>query len=135
MKFMYIMKFKKYYPHLLLLSFILVVIIFKEKQASRKKYVIKKSPIHGVGVFANETIQRGEIIDCMIITGEKILITPYFGSLINHSNKNNNIETIQLNDSYYAVATTTILKNTEITINYDGPTIPEFIQGSKPHFI
>ena len=127
------MNFKKYYPHLLLLSFILVVIIFKEKQASRKKYVIKKSPIHGVGVFANETIQRGEIIDCMI--GEKRLITPYFGSLINHSNKKNNIEIIQLNNDYYAVATTTILKNTEITINYDGPTIPEFIQGSKPHFI
>jgi len=129
------MKFKKYYPHLLLVFLIFIVIIFKYNQASRKKYVIKKSPIHGVGVFANETIQRGEIIDCMIITGEKRLITPYFGSLINHSNKKNNIEIIQLNNGYYAVATTTILKNTEITINYDGPTIPEFIQGSKPHFI
>ena len=129
------MKFKKYYPHLLILSFILVVIIFNQYQASRKKYVIKKSPIHGVGVFANETIQKGEIIECMILVNEKRLITPYFGSLINHSNKKNNIEIIRLEDGYYAKAMTTILKDTEITIDYDGPTIPEFIQGSKPHFI
>ncbi len=129
------MKFKKYYPHLLLIFFIFFIIIFIQNHASRKKYVIKKSPIHGVGVFANETIHRGEIIECMILMGKKRLITPYFGSLVNHSNKKNNIEIVQLEDHYYAIATTTILKNTEITIDYDGPTIPEFIQGSKPHFI
>ena len=129
------MKFRKYYPHLLLLSFIIILIVFKQNQTSRKKYVIKKSPIHGVGVFANETIHRGEIIDCMILMRQERLITPYFGSLINHSNKKNNIEMIQLDHGYYAVATRTILRDTEITINYDGPTIPEYIQGSKPHFI
>jgi hypothetical protein len=129
------MKFRKYYPYLLLLSFILVVIIFTQNQTSRKKYVIKKSPIHGVGVFANETIEKGEIVDCMIIMRPERLITPHFGSLVNHSNKKNNIDLIQLEDGYYAIATTTILKDTEITIDYDGPTIPEFIQGSKPHFI
>ena len=126
------MIFRKYYPHLFLLFFIIMFSI--QSQDARKKYVIKKSPIHGVGVFANTTIQRGEIIECMI-TGEKRLITPYFGSLINHSNKRNNIEMIQLTDGYYDVATTTILRDTELTINYDGPTIPAFIQGSKPHFI
>jgi hypothetical protein len=129
------MKFRKYYPHLLVLSFILIVIIFQQNYASRKKYVIKKSPIHGVGVFASETIQKGEIIECMILMGQKRLITPYFGSLVNHSNKKNNIEIIRLKDHYYAIATTAILKNTEIMIDYDGPTIPAFIQGSKPHFI
>ena len=127
------MIFRKYYPHLLLLSFIIFVILFN--QPSRKKYVIKKSPIHGIGVFANETIQRGEIIECMILMRREKLITPHFGALINHSNKKNNIEMIQIRDGYYAIATTTILKDTEITIDYDGPTIPAFIQGSKPHFI
>ncbi len=45
MKFMYIMKFKKYYPHLLLFSFILIVIIFKQNQIL-SKYTVNNNSLN-----------------------------------------------------------------------------------------
>ena len=51
------MKFKKYYPHLLILSFILVVIIFKQNQVSRnysrkndKSLVFDAAKIHPASI-------------------------------------------------------------------------------------
>ena len=58
MKFMYIMKFKKYYPHLLLLSFILIVIIFKQNhtlskytEKNNKSLVFDAAKIHPASII------------------------------------------------------------------------------------
>ena len=54
---MYIMKFKKYYPHLLLLSFILIVIIFKQNytlskytEKNKKSLVFDAAKIHPASI-------------------------------------------------------------------------------------
>jgi len=102
----------------------------------RKKYSIKNSPIHGVGLFAKEDIGPGEIIDCAIKTQDTtFIITQHFGKFINHSKTGDNVVLIQLADGYYIKTIKSIPKNTEIMVNYDGPTIPSFIQGSLPHYI
>jgi hypothetical protein len=102
-----------------------------------QKYEIRPSPIHGNGLFAIQDIQPREIIECAIkMNGNNFTITHFFGMLINHSNKKDNMELIRLNDGhYYAISTKLIPKNTEITVNYDGPTIPPFIHGSKSHYV
>jgi hypothetical protein len=101
------------------------------------KYEIKPSSIHGNGLFATQDIQPREIIECAIkINGKNFTITHFFGVFINHSSKKDNIELIRMADGhYYAIATKLIPKNTEITANYDGPTIPPFIHGSKSHYV
>ena len=113
-------------------------------------YIIKKSNIHGNGVFANKNIKNKELIEIAILIkpntqpANKLLkpqptfyyqITPYFGSLINHSKTKDNIELFFIDNKYYARANKNILKGTEICANYDGHTIPPFIQGSLPHYI
>ena len=101
-----------------------------------KKYEIRKSPIHGNGLFATQDIQPREIIECTIkINGNAFTITDFFGMFINHSSKKDNMELIRMADGhYYAISTKLIPKNTEITVNYDGPTLPPFIRGSESHY-
>jgi len=111
-------------------------------------YIIKKSTIHGNGVFANRHIKRGELIEVAIFIkpdkSKKMAnarssfyykITPHFGSLLNHSKTKDNMELVLINNKYYAIANKNIPTGTEITVNYDGPTIPFFIQGALPHYI
>ena len=102
----------------------------------QRKYVIKKSTIHGNGAFTSQPIKAKEIIGLSIImNNEERTITQNFGRLLNHSKKNN-AEFIKLNDGhYYVIATKAMPKNTEITVNYDGPDMPIFIAGSNPHYI
>ena len=38
-------------------------------------------------------------------------------------------------EMYYAVAIQTINAGEEITVNYDGEDIPNFIEGSKPEYM
>ena len=54
---------------------------------------------------------------------------------VNHSSLKDNVKLIKLSDGdYYIIATKFIPYNTEILINYDGKTIPSFIDGSKSHY-
>ena len=112
-----------------------------DKKSTFKKFTVKKSTIHGLGVFANKNIEKNEIIHCAIKlldhpdkNGNTYKITNDFGVLINHSSLKDNTELIKLKDGYYLIATKYIPKNTEILVNYDGKTIPDFIQGSKAHY-
>jgi hypothetical protein len=112
-----------------------------DKKSTVKKFTVKNSTIHGVGVFANKNIERNEIIDCAIKLvnkpdkkGKTYEVTHDFGGLINHSSLKDNTDLIKLKDGYYLTATKYIPKNTEMLINYDGKTIPDFIKGSKPHY-
>lgn len=99
-------------------------------------YAIRPSPIHGVGVFSTRAFEPNETIELAIrMRSDTFQITPYFGSLLNHA-KEDNIELRKMTDgNYYAVARAFIPPDTELTIDYDGPTIPAFIDGSKPDFI
>ena len=101
-----------------------------------KKFFKKKSPIHGIGIFAKETLHKNEIIDCAIIMqGGGFYITADFGMLINHSSLKDNTDLVKLHDgNYYLRATKRISKNSEILSDYDGKTIPSFIEGSKPNY-
>ena len=115
-----------------------------------KKFIIKKSSIHGVGTFANKNIEQNEIIHVLIYMFPSSDKTPIyktidgkitfniddeFGKYVNHSVKNANTDVIKLADgNYYLMATHPIPKNTEILLNYDGKNIPYFIEGSKSHY-
>ncbi len=124
------MKIKRY--HLILV--LLVIIFWLWFITTRKNYVVKKSPIHGVGIFAKKDLKPNEILDCVI--NSKNIITPHFGRLINHSSSNDNTDLIHLpDDGYYLKTTKYVSKGSEILSNYDGPSIPSFILGSKPHYI
>ena len=103
-------------------------------------YIIKKSNIHGNGVFALKFIKKGELIEIAI----KILkidkgwinyeITPYFGKFINHSTINANIELYYHQNNFHAIAIKDIDPDQELASNYDGDTIPFFIRGSKSYY-
>jgi hypothetical protein len=101
-----------------------------------KKFFQKKSPIHGVGIFAKETLHKNDIIDCAIIIHDGgFYITADFGMLINHSSLKGNTDLVKLHDgNYYLRATKRISKNRELLSDYDGKTIPSFIEGSKPNY-
>ena len=101
-----------------------------------EKYKIKKSQIHGKGVFSNCNINKNEIIGEGIIMkfGLVPYITPELGRLLNHS-KNSNCKLKYYKNIYYIIAKKDIPTNTEITINYDDYEIPWFIQGSQPHYV
>lgn len=99
-----------------------------------KSYVIKQSEVHGQGLFANKDISKGETIELTIKMPSRE-VTPYFGSMINHSKTRNNTKLTLINDDYYLEATNLIPKGKEIFINYDGSDIPDFVNGSEPHYV
>ena len=129
-------KIRKYYIYVAFIFLLLFIIKKHYDIESRKKYTIKKSPIHGVGVFSTTPIAKDEIIECAIIMNDdNFVITPKFGVFINHSNKIDNADLILIDNAYYVKATKFIPINTEILVNYDGDTIPSFISGSKPNYL
>ena len=102
-----------------------------------KKFFQKKSPIHGIGIFAKENIHKNEIIACALIMheGGQFSITADFGAFVNHSRLKSNTDLVKLPDgNYYSRATKNISKNSELLADYDGKTIPSFIEGSKPNY-
>lgn len=78
------------------------------------KYKIDKSPIHGLGIFANEPIPISTKVDKVCI---KQHMTPWFGTLINHSLTPNGVM-MKLDDDYIFVASSNIKKGEELTLNY-----------------
>ena len=86
------------------------------------KYFVKKSQIHGNGIFASTTILKNEIIDNVI--KYKYYFIPYIssklGSTVNHCTINYNTK-LQYNykkQLYDLVAINQINKNDEILLNY-----------------
>ena len=111
------------------------------KRKPRKLYRIGKSKIHGKGVIAKQDIPKNKIIECAIITfnDAEPIITPYFGSWINHaptkSKKKNYCRNCRLEfkpkkNGYYIVANKLIPKDTEILADYHQT--PSFIQKPDP---
>ena len=122
--------------------FVLVLItILLYHTSSSKKFKIGPSKIHGNGVICMRTIQKGEIIGLGFtrdLKTDKLFITPDFGVFINHKLKSNIMFIMIQNgdlEMYYAVAIQTMNPGEEITVNYDGEDIPNFIEGSKPEYI
>jgi hypothetical protein len=76
-------------------------------------YEVNKSNIHGVGLFATQTIKEGLLVDVCII-GETI---HWFGSLLNHSKTANGTLT-KLGNEWYFVANQQIKTGDELTVNY-----------------
>ncbi len=102
----------------------------------QNKLVVKKSPMHGFGVFAGKTIKKGEKIEeCYIIIskrgGDKALEDYYFdakgknavflgfGSIYNHSDNPNADYTINQKKRIATIkASETIPKGKEIFVSY-----------------
>lgn len=94
---------------------------------------IDKSPIQGKGVFALNKISSGTKIGVGIYFQYWILpiITPEFGSMINHS-YNANTKLIYDDDKWYIVSNKPILAGQELTLNYNDT--PWYIQKAKSHY-
>ncbi len=106
-----------------------------KKKLFQNKLVVKKSTLHGYGVFARKKIKKGEKIEeCYVIIskgGDKILEDFYFdakgkyalftgfGSIYNHSEHPNTDYTINIAKRLATIkATKDIPKNKEIFVSY-----------------
>jgi hypothetical protein len=88
-----------------------------------KKVSVKKSKIHGNGLFAEEQIKRGDTIgvahQVLNTSNHKLFVpTGIVGKNYNHSKNNPNAENIMDGNKRYLVALTDIKPGTEITSNY-----------------
>ena len=99
-----------------------------------KKWYVKPSNIHGVGVFSLDTIFRGETIDHGIyFLAYVIPLVTKFGSKINHSfTPNTALVYNGTKNTYDIVAIRHILPHTELTLDYRGT--PFYIQKPEPHW-
>jgi len=120
------------------LIYLFVVFIVFMIIMPKQKYVIGNSSIHGKGVICVHTIKKDESIGIVITRENNIEITPYLGKYINHKvDENTYLKKVEKNgiDTYYLHAKKNIYFGEEITSNYDGPTIPDFIEKSKPEYV
>jgi len=102
---------------------------------SQKKYKIKKSNIHGKGVFPKNTIQKNETVGVGIYFNFLGIpqITTGFGSMINHSYKpSSRLVYSSKKKVYNVVANKTLSNQDEITVNYNKT--PWFIDRPKPWY-
>lgn len=101
------------------------------------KLIVKKSPLHGYGVFAGKTFKKGEIIEeCYVLftsgkdkaledyyfaSGRKYAIPTGFGVIYNHSDDENADYVINAKRKLCTIkAMRTIKKGEEIFVSY-GP--------------
>lgn len=117
---------------LILITFIIIFFIPKQR------YVIGNSKIHGKGIISMHTIKKDEHIGIVFIReNNQTHITPYLGKYVNHKvDENTYLKKIHKNDMdiYYLFAKKNIYFGEEITSNYDGPLIPDFIEKSKSYY-
>ena len=79
---------------------------------------IKKSNIHGLGLWCVEKIEMGEEIGIShFYWGEKIMRTP-LGAFYNHSTTDDNIEKVRRDSRFFMVAKRVIWPGEELLRNY-----------------
>lgn len=83
------------------------------------KYKVKKSKIHGKGVFTTKTIKKGEVIGKTVDLTKKSKDKRYgsLGQYTNHSLKPN-VKVVPKGVKMYVVATKPIKKNSEVKADY-----------------
>lgn len=98
-----------------------------------KKYKIKQSNIHGKGIFTTKSLMKNEDIDVGIEFIFFIIpnITPYFGSMINHSYSPNCYLRYK-NNKWYVTASKKIPSGEEILLDYRNT--PWYIMGPETHY-
>ena len=79
---------------------------------------LRKSPIHGYGVFAVQPISQGDSLGMSHINAPELIRTP-LGGYINHS-MNPNCMRIQEGNRWYLYAISDIRVGEEITLMYKG---------------
>jgi SET domain-containing protein len=101
----------------------------------QNKLLVKKSPVHGYGVFAQKDIKRGELVEqccCLVFDskeeclidyafafGRKSTVLTGFGCLYNHSDDHNlNHELDMQNRIMTFKARRAIKKGEELFVNY-----------------
>lgn len=109
-----------------------------------KNYEIKNSSIHGKGVFASKSINKGEKVGLAIsfIFGIWPHITNYLGSWVNHCGcEKSNLELFwdESDDAYngdgigwYFIAKKNITKGSELLIDYSNT--PFYIEGPQDYY-
>lgn len=101
----------------------------------QNELIVKKSPLHGYGVFAGKKLRKGELIEqCYVLiskggdkgledfyfdaSGKNALFTGY-GSIYNHSENENADYTINVRKRIATIkASRTIQKGEEIFVSY-----------------
>ena len=119
--------------------YLFIVFIVSMIIMPKQKYVIGNSSIHGKGVICVHTIKKDESIGIVITRENNIVhITPYLGKYVNHKvDENTYLKKVESNgvETYYLHAKKNIYFGEEITSNYDGPSIPDFIEKSKREYV
>ena len=92
-------------------------------------FYISKSIINGEGTFANRNIKKNVILFVAIDINKNVT---YLGSKVNHC-KICNTRLVKINSQYYIVSKKEILKDEELTIDYDDT--PKFIKKSKKEWV
>ena len=90
---------------------------------------ISNSIINGEGTFANRNIKKNVILFVAIDINKNVT---YLGSKVNHC-KICNTRLVKINSQYYIVSKKEILKDEELTIDYDDT--PKFIKKSKKEWV
>ena len=103
----------------------------------KKNYRIGKSNIHGLGIFADRTLVKNQILGIAISfvnDNKNYIITDDLGKWINHSyNPNCHLIFDKLNNRYDLIASKIIFKNEELVADYDFT--PSFINKPEKHYI
>lgn len=98
-------------------------------------YKLKKSKIHGLGMYANKFIHKDDVIGIGIVFKMYVIpiVTEDFGKWINHSNDaNSHLYYHSTENMYFVVASKDIPENTEITLDYNDT--PWYIMKPLPDF-
>jgi hypothetical protein len=80
-----------------------------------KKLNVKKSNIHGKGLFTEQPLKKGELIGLAHVNNQP---TPIVGNFHNHSENNATALSIRRGNQRYLVAAKDLEPGTEITTNY-----------------
>lgn len=105
----------------------------------QRLFYIKKSPIHGSGVFAKQNIHANTVIDTVAEMSAVCrwqrhwLVTPHFGKWINHSYLNANTKVDLINKKYVLRAIREIPAHQEILADYTARSTPNIF--ARPDFI
>jgi len=96
-------------------------------------YKIKRSKIHGVDIFTQNPIKKGQMIGVIVEYIHFVPTITKFGSYINHSyDPNSALYYNKKNNTWILIAIKNINKDEEITANYNHS--PDFIDKAEPYY-